>query len=412
MVRSTPCERYEVMSMWNSTLRFARRALATMTVVTLAAMGLPVVAHADEDDPKVRITQRRDPSSGKIDSTVELDGKTLHERWRLSVGGQEEFYAEDGRGGLAVYTSSGNVVERVTRKSRSFEFGLSALVVNRRAVLTWPRVLGATLYEIDVDGKRAMTTKGTQVNLKSTDNPETYYTVRAIIPLPSSTVVDPRTEEKVTVSNSMSFNTSLRVVLPTTSKADSILRGASDASPAAVYNKTRFKYQTFISPQYVPSIGCGFLQDGYFNGNNRGYSSSSGSFKTRARAETDWINLLSLWYWEAQPTTLYDPSLTPVQTRTASVDETIHAGSILGDSFNYYYTLSSSNPFCPEMGAILYSLDFTVNRYGSYQMSGYRRPVPHHEAYVKFDSKAWRTVLRRGNSGFHCLTGICGTEPL
>jgi len=100
--------------------------------------------------------------------------------------------------------------------------------------------------------------------------------------------------------------------------------------------------------------------------------------------------------------------------RTASADDMrVLAPSVSSTRASFTFDHSASNPYCTTTGgAIRYNIAVSIYKNGSWVTSGYRRPVPHHEAYVRHDLGTWRTVLQRGNSGWQCLTGVCGTDGL
>ncbi len=72
---------------------------------------------------------------------------------------------------------------------------------------------------------------------------------------------------------------------------------------------------------------------------------------------------------------------------------------------------SAGNPFC-SLGAITYHDEVRFYRTsGLVEVTGWRYPVPHHEAYVRLSTSGgteyWNTMFRRTNSGFDCLLGYC-----
>lgn len=179
-------------------------------------------------------------------------------------------------------------------------------------------------------------------------------------------------------------------------------------------NSSEFRYRTFISPSTAPGFPCK-LSNGYFGGDGRSYSATSGTHRTRMRTWIDWWDKGKPYHYKhVYSTKFYNNNGTLHSTKTASMDkmkfETIRKSS---SRVGFKYDHSASNPYCPSKGAIRYVITVNVWKSGTWTTSGWRRKSPHHEAYVRKDTNSWRVVLRKKNEGFQCLNALmCTTQRL
>jgi hypothetical protein len=186
------------------------------------------------------------------------------------------------------------------------------------------------------------------------------------------------------------------------------------AEPYTAKNSSEFRYRTFISPSTAPGFPCKFT-NGYFGGDGRSYSATSGTHRTRMRTWIDWGDKGRPYHFKVlSATKFYNNDGTLHSTKTASMDkmkfETIRRSS---SRVEFKYDHSASNPYCPTKGAIRYVITVNVWKSGTWTTSGWRRKAPHHEAYVRKDTNSWRIVLRKKNEGFQCLNALmCKTQRL
>lgn len=189
------------------------------------------------------------------------------------------------------------------------------------------------------------------------------------------------------------------------------------AGASASATSTTVRYQTFINSTYVsaPLTGCSYVQGGgyYFNGNGRSYSATSASYKTRADANIIWASKSISLSKSVGATNVYkltSGTYKLVDTATASasgITLTISSISTTQAKFNMRHDVG--NPFCSGNG-IYYDLNLTVNRSGSYSVTGERLRVPHHEMYIKdSDTTTWKTILNEPIQSFDCLIPLIST---
>lgn len=217
--------------------------------------------------------------------------------------------------------------------------------------------------------------------------------------------------------------------IPVTVPLDETLSAATTAATTAAVaspSQTTFRYRAFIQDAYVsaPQIACTTPTGTYrFKGDNRTWSPSAGSHRVQATAYFNWTS--------STMTTARSVGDTVRQVKNSSgvwVNETPKNAGTSGITLTnkamsstagrLYMKIAVSNPFCNTAVTLpIYAeLQIDVRRSGSYAIiSGTRRPVPNHEAYLRRDAAtAWTAILSRTNAGFGCLAVVntCGYDSL
>ena len=215
------------------------------------------------------------------------------------------------------------------------------------------------------------------------------------------------------------------------------LETPSDANDAPVslmtYQpySTAVQYDTFIpndkvSMDFATTMGCGFAgqSNRFFGGDNRSWRTppsdapwDAGDHRSMAFFNVNWDeahpNNLS-WVFDVGSTKVYHGS-TLEHERTASVNGIKMGSTAVGASYaQVQINHEVTNPFC-AVGAIDWDAVFRIWRSGTIEVVGNRYPVPNHEIYGRWNNTGqefWRQLGRYSNSGFHCLTGVCGTSPI
>ncbi|MGO2471113.1 MAG: hypothetical protein ACTH7O_09330, partial [Microbacterium gubbeenense] len=183
----------------------------------------------------------------------------------------------------------------------------------------------------------------------------------------------------------------------------------------------------FVSMDFATTWGCGqaFKKDRMFGGDNRSYTMPTRSApydgvssKTSVALNINWENSAPYkiqWVKEVGTTRLYE-NYKLIDSATASSDGI----KIIDVSTTSAYAQARidhkvANPYCIA-GAITYNVMFRWYRNGTFEVVGWRRPVPNHEVYGGWDNGKglinWHTLGKYGNLGFHCLTGACGTRDM
>jgi len=195
---------------------------------------------------------------------------------------------------------------------------------------------------------------------------------------------------------------------------------------------TAYTYETFIpearvAVDWMEAGACGGWpwQSVSFSGDGRGYRTpdftwpyDEPDYRTMSMTIINWSNAPEYSILNGRgvgPTTMYVNGVAS-STKTAStagiVDDAMFRD---GNYAQVRWTHNVGNPHCAA-GSIRYQV--TVGFYrnsGLIQVTGYRNPVPAHEIYGRWNvgaTETWYSIMRRSNSGFHCLLGVCGNEVI
>jgi hypothetical protein len=159
---------------------------------------------------------------------------------------------------------------------------------------------------------------------------------------------------------------------------------------------------------------------GEFIGDNRGFSTYyEKNHRTRLSVFYDWPGrrLYSTKHIGETHRTDWGPfsaksaraSADGIKLSNAGMDSTPRGATYGRVQVNH----AVGNPLCKPAGPISYSLIFEAWKNGAARLSGTRRKVPAHEAYVYPTSGAnGNTILRRSRAYFACLNTNCGDESV
>ncbi|MEN2737895.1 hypothetical protein ABCS02_08900 [Microbacterium sp. X-17] len=191
-------------------------------------------------------------------------------------------------------------------------------------------------------------------------------------------------------------------------------------------------YRTFISDYRVAldllaTFGCGQAgtNNRTFGGDSRGYALPGSnapwdniSSRTSVALNINWNNPYPYdiqWVKQIGTTHLYEGD-TLIDQRTASdagiqISDVQVAGSYAQARVNH----DVGNPFC-SAGSIKYNVVFRWYRNGTFEVVGWRQPVPSHEVWGGWDNGVgnmnWDAFALLGNEGFNCLAGFCGNRTM
>ncbi|MFM6939243.1 MAG: DUF3238 domain-containing protein, partial [Rhodoluna sp.] len=173
---------------------------------------------------------------------------------------------------------------------------------------------------------------------------------------------------------------------------------------------------TFIPEAWVnaPYMGCADATNYDFKGDNRSWSSSSSSYRTKFDVSIDWnggpalssmrsVGETSLWLNFFGNRTLTKAATASNSTMTLTLISKTNSSV----SFKMYQDVK--NPICLNFvtNGIFFNLNWNVSRLGSYSVQGTYMPVPNHEAYVSSGgSSAWVAVFQTEHQSFACLMAL------
>jgi hypothetical protein len=312
------------------------------------------------------------------------------------------------------------------------ELGVSYSATAKSVQLAWNAIPGVAEYEIYRDDALVAKVTGTDY-LDTAVMPEAAYDyeVTGAALLEAEPVTDPDTGAVTYPDRWASFTGSTPVTVPPASlpklpkppkcgvscandgigHPDVIDRPFDPPIPHTP--TTTFEYRTFIADKTVPGNPCVLWPVGAkFAGDDRGYSATSQAYRTQMRATAIWgapSQLSSSKQVGESHLLNRDGSLRDTKRAT---DEDMHFKqlSLSRTKASFRLDHSATNPFCTHIGGTdRYKVTVALYKNGRWSISGWRRPAPHHEAYIQQGSGSWKTVIKKPSNGILCLTVICGT---
>ena len=193
------------------------------------------------------------------------------------------------------------------------------------------------------------------------------------------------------------------------------------ATPAS----STFVYRTFIAsataPSGFPACSPGGDSQYRFVGDNRSYSSTAGTHRTRVAVTFNWTTAstsVARSVGNTHRQRFISGAWTTTETRNAGTSGiTTSVFRMNSSSALVNITVDVRNPFCNAAALPIYgTMALEVTRAGNYSINGgSRRTVPHHEAYIKKSTSAsWTPVFRLPVSDFSCLSfiNLCPSQSL
>jgi hypothetical protein len=186
---------------------------------------------------------------------------------------------------------------------------------------------------------------------------------------------------------------------------------------------TAVTYRTFIPDLKVDASMCNVGDTSYtFDGDFRSFSLpgvdepfQTPNYRTLMALNINWDNPAP---YDMNAVKNVGQSITRkngaiVNASYASMDQMLFTEAYAATAYaQARFDHRASNPHCKIFdvnygGSIQYNVMFRIYRSGTVEMVGWRKPVPNHEVYVRWNrsngTEFWSTLALRGNSGFFCL---------
>ncbi|WP_143121743.1 hypothetical protein [Saccharopolyspora antimicrobica] len=205
------------------------------------------------------------------------------------------------------------------------------------------------------------------------------------------------------------------VAVPTnnsTEQLETVLKQRQEAINAATDSTVR--HQAFIPDAKALAWPCTWSPNTYFGGDNRGFDATSSRNRTQLDAFIDWTRREVRQIKYTGDTRVYSNDGVLQESRNAGTDG-MNIYWVPAETTDFQAVIraehSVGNPFCTA-GAITYDWQGVVYRDGVYTLEGSRYPVPNHGLYVATGLTGWRIGAELLNSGYECITGICGWDNI
>ncbi|NLF05869.1 MAG: hypothetical protein GX593_12825 [Actinomycetales bacterium] len=326
---------------------------------------------------------------------------------------------------VSVTRIEGEVVGPTVEETVEAEL-LAAVSAKSGVHLDWSDIEESAEYSVYRDGRLLGVVKDSHYSDPSVKPGASHsYLVEGIRKLPPRQVHDPDTGEVHSVVDEVGYSFFTPVTVPFAGTLKGVERAAEVSIQSAASKTTTFQYKTFIAEPkawWIPT--CTGDVGWYFAGDNRGYSSTTGSSRTHVVVTANWASKKLTHSKAVGPTKLYNEVGLLYGTKTASSSNIkVNTIAINATLAKFQIDHLAQDPFCPPVGGVWYKITFSMYKSGQWIASGSRRPVPHHEAYVRHDAKSWYVVLRAKREwpswqvdnpkpNMLCLLGICGNRNI
>ena len=396
----------------------ARRANTRWTffLAMLAAILLPVTASSPALGQDDGLTQREELTELNYTTEIDAAGQVT-----LAYASEESLPLETliRPGFRGKSKKSGLLTEPTPAAEIAFAWSAGS---DSGVALAWTPVTGAVKQEVYRDSVllgEASNSSWTDLDAKPGVIHEYKIIVEMLLASDASESPDAQTAPHPERAASVSIVTN--VLVPRSASAKMSAKQVESTTVAdavsrlATTTTSRFRYQTFISPNTAPGFPCVTRPTNtHFAGDNRGWGATSNKFRTRSIAAMHWpsggLSAGSL----VGATILRSSAGVELSRKTASTNKMYFKDATKSATkASFRFDHSASNPYCSLGQAICYGVSVSLYKAGSYVVSGYRRQAPHHEAYVQADDGPWKTVLRLTNTDFKCLAAaLCSTQSL
>lgn len=288
---------------------------------------------------------------------------------------------------------------------------MTTIVARTQIALSWEEIKDVEEYEIYRNGEFMTTIDRNRFIDRDIDVDQTYvYMVRSRRPLNKS-------EERLTRVKSALSNL-FGMLNPATSRTESAIETftmiKSIGKPSEMLKPTnervreitnvdlwKFRYTTFLADEWVRNPNP-LSPNHYFEGDQRGYDPNGESFRTRVDIELAYDEKGDpMTFTKVVGTTVaYDHLKRFRETARASADgitlkRTDHQKGESG--FLLEHTVGNPLTTAPKID---YEVHAILRRNGTFDMSGYFDPAPHHEIYmVKGRGEAWQPILQVESRG-------------
>lgn len=275
---------------------------------------------------------------------------------------------------------------------------------------------------------------------------ENDYSIETVVSVPEDEWSDSLVEDEIVAIRDGAMEAPTRGVIwgvPILIPAERSVESALETmyvveAAAAVATMTHVRYATFIPQQWVERDGNQqfFCQAStpsnasrtFTKGDNRSWNTSAGvssaSHRTQVVVGKNWtssgnasitsktIGATGIWYTIGSAPAKYFYG----QATASNSGITLSPHSAGTQSAVFTIRVEARNPWCASTVVLpIYGrLYMSVQRSGSYVVSGERRPVPNHEAYINYNTGSTKRIFRLSNLGFHCLgaNALCSMQPI
>lgn len=190
------------------------------------------------------------------------------------------------------------------------------------------------------------------------------------------------------------------------SGASAAVAASGSSAIRSLPSSTRIRHTTFIPDVAVPAQPC--RAEGFFLGDDRGFSATSGRFRTRGDIVFGWPgNSFQRHVTTTRWVRVLGGSITSRPRSLAGLSASFTSPSSTRRTFRINHDMA--NPFCwnPLPHRIVATYQGDVRRVGGFNglsLWGTHDRAPNHEVYYTDSQSGWFAVRRWNRGAFACLT--------
>ncbi|WP_252504763.1 DUF3238 domain-containing protein [Sporosarcina sp. Marseille-Q4943] len=288
---------------------------------------------------------------------------------------------------------------------------MTTIVARTQIALSWEEIKDVTEYEIYRNGEFMAKVDTNRFIDRDIDVDQSYvYTIRSRRPLKKS--------EELLTSVKSAVSNLFGMLNPATSTSESAVETfttiKSIGKPSEMLrpinerereidnvDRWKFRYTTFLKDQWIRNPNL-LSPNHYFKGDGRGYDPNGEGFRTRVDIELayDESGEPMTFSKEVGPTIAYDHLKRFREKARASADGiTLKRTDHKKGESGFLLEHSVGNPLTTAP-KIDYEVNAVFRRHGTFDMSGFFDPSPHHEIYLmKGRGEAWQPILQVESRG-------------
>ena len=295
---------------------------------------------------------------------------------------------------------------------------MTTIVAKTQIALSWEGIKDVKEYEIYRNGEFIAKVDMTTFIDRDIDMEQSYvYTIRSKRPLRES-------EEKLTSVKSVISNV-FGMLNPATSTSESavetfttiksigklseMLKPINDREQEITkVDLWKFRYTTFLADEWVRNPNL-LSPNHFFEGDRRGFDPNGESFRTRVDIELAYDEKGDpMTFTKIVGTTVaYDHLKRFRETARASADGiTMKRTDHQKGESGFLLEHSVGNPLTTAP-KIDYEVNAVFKRHGTFDMSGYFDPAPHHEIYlIKGRGEGWQPIIQVESRGLAFMSDV------
>ncbi|MFC3787278.1 hypothetical protein ACFOQM_00525 [Paenibacillus sp. GCM10012307] len=314
---------------------------------------------------------------------------------------------------ISAQTKKNNFYSITSDDINDVDLSLNAVFSKNSVSLEWTEIEGVTEYQIYKNNELLDTIKENNfIDTSRMTDPYIVYEIQFSLPVSD---IEKKEIKQFFINKGKSL--SEEELNSISVKPYSIIK-VVDASlvipqlaSSTIERSFKWTYKTFIANAFVEDPWFNYVTWGtdikYFSGDNRGFSSTSESYRTKTVGDSIFYNdstSSEAFYKNVNPTNAYDENYNLVGTKTDSgsnINRIVNSKTASLVDVTVYH--KSGNPYAVSTATIDYQLRAKTYKNGSYSFTGVHDRAPSHELYLRINNVTNITLFTHTNEGFEYL---------